>query len=1052
MRLIGPRHVRFAALLVMLVVSTAKAAAQTGSLSVTVYEKAKARRESIPGATVELTRPQSTFRPQSRLTGSDGTAVFAELPAGRGFSISVTAGGYSPAVQTNIQITAGKTTTLAITLLSAQTDEVTIVDKRPVVDVARTESITNLSAEYFNDLPVYGRDYQNVLVLAPGVNDSDGDGNVTVHGSRERDFKVTVDGVSNVDPLTGQRLSQINPDAIDEIQIVDTGADLSMGGAVGGYARLTIKSGGNKFEGSSSLYWVDAALNNDGSGDRDPAPFIRRKPSAYVSGPIVRDQLWYLATLEAAQISEPINVIGGADAVQESRGRTELAKLTWQVNGKSRLSIQYSADPLKQEPSGVTTLIPADSAADYRQGGPTYSMRWTATLSPTSVWESTAAFSDIEYGFEPHNPQARNSCATGSIDGADVSRLRCTDSATGFLSGPYPLDYSDTRQRRSYALDGTKFFGASRSGGTHDIKYGMLLERTYFQRDQDSRTILFKAPVALQNLTGGLLNNLRYPASRLQLTRYFPSTQVNDVRGNNLALYLTDSFMPTSNLVLSVGLRLNREELSADGFAPIDPVEERRVFEKAVGECIAAGNNSAVCVAINSNLFTADPEDNPAKVGACSVALNPRQCAYLDFARQAGRSLKFRTSQPYTLVNNNLSRTVRVSWDPKANARTQLSAAYTRLYGDAFFEPFVTEQGPRALTNAYNVNEEGQVLPDATETGRAFQISQVDRNLNSQYQDEVTLEFVHEIASETSIRLRYVNRRYEDQYQDTDINHVPVYYDDLTPRQLSRFSRCRRIGEFADCTGQNLLQVAVGSARFRELPDGIPDLQLASPLFNNIYLIGNYNSSTYEAYVFQLERRFYQNWEGSLSYVWSRSMGQAEDFSQTLGNDATNTDDERGPLAIDQTHVVKLNGRVLIGKWGGFRLGASVLYASGLPYSITSPRAVIDFPTDLTGGAGFERNEMFETQRNVFPTGARNDRRNSAAWKCDVNFQKEFKLERAKATFQVGAFNLLNSNELQISGVQRTQQFNGARTVYRDTPSAARAFGRYFEVAIKLNF
>ena len=85
-------------------------------------------------------------------------------------------------------------------------------------------------------------------------------------------------------------------------------------------------------------------------------------------------------------------------------------------------------------------------------------------------------------------------------------------------------------------------------------------------------------------------------------------------------------------------------------------------------------------------------------------------------------------------------------------------------------------------------------------------------------------------------------------------------------------------------------------------------------------------------------------------------------------------------------------------------------------------------------------------------TGARNDRRNSAAWNFDVNFQKEFKLERAKATFQVSAFNLLNSNELQISGVQRTQQFNGARTVYRDTPSAARAFGRFFEVAFKLNF
>lgn len=1049
MRLIRPMQAGLAAVLAMLAVSAAWA--QTGSLSVSVYERIGSKRETLPGATVELSRPQSTFTPQSYLTSVDGAVLFASLPVGSGYVVSVTAPGFSAATQSNAQVVAGRTTGLVIVLLPSQVDEVTTVGRRAVVDVAKTESTTSISAEFFNDLPVYGRDYQNVLVLAPGVNDSDGDGNVTVHGSRERDFKVTVDGVSNVDPLTGQRLSQVNPDAIEEIQVVDTGADLSMGGAVGGFARLTIKSGGNEFQGSASLYWVDATLNNDGAGDRDPAPFTRRKPSFYVSGPIAKDHLWYLLAVEAAQISEPINVIGGADAVQKSRGRTELGKLTWQVNGKNRVSVQYSADPLTQEPSGVTTLIPADSAADFRQGGPTYAMRWTATLSPTSVWESTLAFADVEYGFKPHNPEARNSCATGVIDGTEVSRLRCTDSATGFLSGPYPLDYSDTRQRRSYSLDATKFVNQKR-GGSHDIKYGMLLERTFFQREQESRTILFKAPISLQNLTGGLLDNLRFPASRLQLTRYFPSSQTSGVNGNNLALYLTDTFQPASGLVLSVGLRLNREELSADGFTPIDPVKERRIFENEVANCIAAGNNSAVCVAINSNLFTADPEDDPASVPACSVALNPRQCAYLDFARQAGRTLKFRSTRPYTLVNNNLSRTLRVSWDPYANGRTQLSGAYTRLYGDAFFEPFVTEQGPRALTNAYNVNEEGQVLPDATETGRAFQISQVDRNLNSQYQDEIALEFAREVASETGIRVRYVNRHYKDQYQDTDINHVPVFYDDLTPRQLSRFTRCRRIGEFADCTGQNLLQVAVGSARFRELPDGIPDLQLASPLFNNIYQIGNFNSSKYEAYIVELQRRFYQNWEGNISYVWSRSMGQAEDYSQTLGNDATNTDDERGPLATDQTHVFKLNGRVLINKWGGFRLGANVLYASGLPYSITSPRAVIDFPTDLTGGAGFERNEMFETQRNVFPTGARNDRRNSATWNVDVNFQKEFKLKDAKATFQASVFNLLNSNELEISGVQRVQVFNGARSVASDTPSAERALGRFFEVAFKLNF
>jgi Ca-activated chloride channel family protein len=54
------------------------------------------------------------------------------------------------------------------------------------------------SATYVADLPVAGRFYQNVIAIAPGVADSDGDGNPNVHGARERDFKTMVGGISSV--------------------------------------------------------------------------------------------------------------------------------------------------------------------------------------------------------------------------------------------------------------------------------------------------------------------------------------------------------------------------------------------------------------------------------------------------------------------------------------------------------------------------------------------------------------------------------------------------------------------------------------------------------------------------------------------------------------------------------------------------------------------------------------------------------------------------------------------------------------------------------------
>jgi len=60
---------------------------------------------------------------------------------------------------------------------------------------------TRFSDELVEDLPVPGRLYHNVLTLAPDVEDADGDGDPNVLGSRNRDFKAVVGGVSNVDPL-----------------------------------------------------------------------------------------------------------------------------------------------------------------------------------------------------------------------------------------------------------------------------------------------------------------------------------------------------------------------------------------------------------------------------------------------------------------------------------------------------------------------------------------------------------------------------------------------------------------------------------------------------------------------------------------------------------------------------------------------------------------------------------------------------------------------------------------------------------------------------------
>ncbi len=186
--------------------------ARKATLTVHVWESTQGRRESIPGATAELSDPKNAFPKRTLQTDLDGVAIFDGVPLGQGYVITAAATRYVPSGTRTVPVIAGTNPIVEIELHPTRQEAIDVA-ARPIVEVAKAEETTVLGKEFYNDLPVYGRDYRTALVLAPGVVDADADGNVTVHGSRARDFKVTVDGVSNVNPLTGERLTSTGTEA-----------------------------------------------------------------------------------------------------------------------------------------------------------------------------------------------------------------------------------------------------------------------------------------------------------------------------------------------------------------------------------------------------------------------------------------------------------------------------------------------------------------------------------------------------------------------------------------------------------------------------------------------------------------------------------------------------------------------------------------------------------------------------------------------------------------------------------------------------------------------
>lgn len=1029
--------------------------AATGTIQVTVYEKTKEGQDTLPGAVVTLSDPKKSFPDQAKPADIDGKVTFENVPAGSGYLLTAANAGYQSGTQTDVRVAAGQTAVIKLQLVAndafAETKEVTAKGK--VVEIERTESDTTIGKDLFTDLPIYGRDYQAALTLAPGIQDSDGDGAPTIHGSRERDLKTTVDGASNVNPLTGQQLAGVNPDAIEEIEIIDSGADASSGGAVGGFAKITLKSGGNSFEGSTEIRFRDSAFDHDGVGG-DPQPFKFFEPSLYVSGPVIKDHLWYVVTADHIDQSVPIKVIGGETPVQVYKEFKVQSKLTWQVNPSNRMSFQFQTDPYRVKPVGVDAVTPSDSAVDVKRTGPAFLLDWQATLSPTASWTSRASVTRLEDNSRPFRPGAKNHCVTA----APYHDYYCTDDNNGGLvSGAYPITRKALIDVWGYALDGTKFV-ADWLGGQHTVSYGLELNRTRFARD-----LKFEPTLAFSDVVyppgAALGGGQQFPTQVLQLTQAFPLKDEFQVKGNNIAFYATDAFRPSSSLFLRIGFRYNREEVSTDGWAPFDAERERARYSAANRECIAAGFPPAVCVFNNSYLLTAAPEDDPRRYPACNAPNVPNdiQCTFLQRAVDAGFPVHFRERDNHTLVNSNISPRLSLAWDPWNDGKTQVLGSYGLYYGDTFFLPYLNEQGPNRLSKRLLVRNTGGAPSIDAQTGAAFSIRTVDRAIRSQYNAEYALGITRDLGNETALKIRYVNRKYRDLLQDTDINHRPVLASELTPRDLARFTQCFRIGKFADCTGDKIgveIRDGFGNTKIieAEVPDGQPDLQVISPFFNNIYKVSNFNSSRYQAYVLEIDRRFYQNWEANASYTWSNSLGQAEDYNDEAGNDLTNADDEVGPLSTDQRHVLKLVGRVLVPRWGGFRLGGNFVYQSGLPYSVVRLKDVLDFPTDLSG-VGNGNTIVYTTRRTTFPTGQRNDHRNAPWWNFDVNFQKEFTVKDFKVTFLAGMYNLLNSQTTFITEVrqQETRREDGSRR-FTERPIAFTSFGRYFELSLKMNF
>lgn len=151
------------------------------------------------------------------MTDLEGRYRFSFVPPADDYLISVDYPGFAAVELGPIRLHSGRTVVQNVSLQPASdlTEKIEVTAHGLIVDTESTESSTDFNTEFIAGLPIIGRNYQDLLTLAPGVTDTDGDGNPNVQGARETGLQHRLDGGNITDPLSGTYGQNLNIDAIE---------------------------------------------------------------------------------------------------------------------------------------------------------------------------------------------------------------------------------------------------------------------------------------------------------------------------------------------------------------------------------------------------------------------------------------------------------------------------------------------------------------------------------------------------------------------------------------------------------------------------------------------------------------------------------------------------------------------------------------------------------------------------------------------------------------------------------------------------------------------
>ena len=521
----------------------------------------------LPGVTVTalLEATGNTF---VALTDERGTY---RVPVRVGaYRITAELQGFTTIVRQGIQLLVGQTLVVNLELSPSTIQEtITVTAEAPLLKVDSSSLGGNIDPRQVQEMPVQGRDWGALLLLAPGSRTtSDNPNRINSRNSdRIREFQANIDGQQFQNTMGGGGQPTFSQEMIAEFQFISNRFDATQGRSSGLQVNLVTKSGTNRYTGSFRTNVRDDRFNAPDPVLDRVTPMQNQQYASTFGGPILRDRLHFFAYHEYER--EPKEETWRTEYPRfnvslqgTSRKKIGGSRIDYQVSPQTRLMLRVNVSKNATPFGPGNTSHPAATSRGW-ENADQVAVQLTNVLSNRTLNELMVGHAGFLFGEENLTQWSSHWLAAGSPFGAVTTgspRITFTNFTIGGNAGAPRYRAQDLYQVRNSL---TTSYDAH---GRHDVKIGgeLFLHQHYTNNCTQCMGIIDArggpAPANIESLLPDAFNADTWNLAAISpLVRRYTLGIIKSrrdlIRIPGYAAWMQDDWHMTAKLTLNLGVR-----------------------------------------------------------------------------------------------------------------------------------------------------------------------------------------------------------------------------------------------------------------------------------------------------------------------------------------------------------------------------------------------------------------------------------------------------------------------------------------------------------------